>query len=102
MYLPIHRACEAGDLGEVKKLLTSNPQMAHSRTAENDQPLHFAAQHNHVAIARLLLDNGADVNARGNHDFTPLHYAAHYGCPECAELLVDSGVDLEAVDDHGW
>ena len=27
--------------------------------------LHFAAERNHVEVAKVLLENGADVNAKG-------------------------------------
>ncbi|MGP3709070.1 ankyrin repeat domain-containing protein [Gordonia paraffinivorans] len=41
-------------------------------TIADRTPLHFAAQDNTVAVARLLPEYGADVNARNDHDNTPL------------------------------
>ncbi|MBY4572987.1 hypothetical protein ACN94_05160 [Gordonia paraffinivorans] len=41
-------------------------------TIADRTPLHFAAQDDTVAVARLLAEYGADVNARNDHDNTPL------------------------------
>jgi hypothetical protein len=64
-------------------------------------PLHYAACHGHIEIARLLLQNGAEVNAKCNGGSTPLHSAAAHGHVEILHLLVENGADLEAQANNG-
>jgi ankyrin repeat protein len=50
--------------------------------------LHFAARHNHVGIARQLLDAGADLNAREANDIWPLLMAISNDKMEMAHFLL--------------
>jgi tetratricopeptide (TPR) repeat protein len=71
-------------------------------------PLMYAAQHNAVASAKLLLDVGADPNAAtvqpsdncyyslNRTSVTALHYAVRYASVELVELLVDRGAAVFA------
>jgi ankyrin repeat protein len=56
-------------------------------------PLHLAAFHNLVAIAKVLLQANAYVNARERSGLTPLHLAR---TREMAELLVAAGASVGA------
>ena len=64
-------------------------------------PLHHAAAHGNVAVAKLLLGAGAQVNetnAAPLHGWMPLHFAACYsyqerGQPAVAELLLEERAD---------
>jgi ankyrin repeat protein len=58
-------------------------------------PLHYAAAHEHLDVAQLLLASGANVNARqletiGN---TPLRHVADRCSLAMATLLVQAGAD---------
>jgi ankyrin repeat protein len=54
--------------------------------------LHRAASRGHVAVVRLLLDQGVDVKAKDIiFDYTALHMAARYGHEAVAQLLVEKG-----------
>ena len=61
--------------------------------------LFYAAEHNKVGLAKLLLDRGADYEARTISQSTPLHYAADNDSLAVAELLLDRGADYEARDE---
>ncbi len=63
--------------------------------------LHFAADNDHLAICRLLIDKGAQVDAKSSGGWTPLHYAAGRNV-EIVRLLCDSGADVEARNNDGW
>jgi ankyrin repeat protein len=44
-----------------------------SRDSHCNSPLHLACIHNHIQIARLLIEFGADLTQRNMHDQTPFH-----------------------------
>jgi ankyrin repeat protein len=63
----------------------------------NQTPLHFAAEHGHAEVARVLLEHGADIEAK--HIETSLHYAAKRGHEEVVRVLLEHGADVEARDE---
>ena len=95
----IHDAARDGDLGKVKELLKSNPDLVFSKDDRGFTPLHLAAQKGHKDVAELLLANGADVNAKGNKGYTPLNEAAVYGHKDVAELLLAYKAEVNAKSD---
>jgi uncharacterized protein len=64
-------------------------------------PLHYAARHNHVEVAKLLIQAGAKVNAREANDITPLLMAIGSGNAAVARFLVEHGADVNAADWYG-
>jgi ankyrin len=64
-------------------------------------PLHYAARHDHVEAARVLLKAGAAVNAREANDITPLLMAISNNNMAVAHLLLASGGDVNAADWYG-
>ena len=62
--------------------------------------LHYAALHDKVGLAKLLLDRGADYEARDGWLWTPLHWAARNNSRAVAELLLDRGAKIEARDEE--
>jgi len=66
-------------------------------------PLHYAADHGHVDILHLLVENGADLEAQGNIGRRTLHFAASNGhLPFIQELLSRYHVDINARDNFGF
>lgn len=59
--------------------------------------LHMAATHNHVEIARLLIDSGAQLRCKDNEDLTPLHCAGSEGNIEIVQLMFQAGAKQD-----GW
>jgi ankyrin repeat protein len=59
-------------------------------------PLWWAANHGHLALARMLLERGADVNTPDHHGGTPLTQAASSGHLEMVRYLVKMGADVHA------
>jgi ankyrin len=64
-------------------------------------PLHYAARHNHVEVAKLLLQAGANVNAREANEITPLLMAISNDNMAVAHFLLGHGGDVNAVDWYG-
>ncbi len=64
--------------------------------------LFYAAEHNKVGLAKILLDRGAKIEARDENQWTPLHWAAFFDSRAVAELLLDRGADYEARDYEQW
>ncbi len=61
--------------------------------AEDDSPLHGAAQLGHEDICRDLLEAGADPNRVDSLEETALHKASAGGYTAVIQLLLDSGAD---------
>ena len=58
----IHDAAKAGDLEQLKKILTTNPSLVNSTDKDRMTPLHHAVDAGHIKAASLLIQNGAEVN----------------------------------------
>lgn len=67
--------------------------------AAQQTPLHWAARHGHVDVARGLIANGAGVDVRDTLRRTPLHLAVEH--PDMIRFLVEAGADLQAGDSLG-
>ena len=66
--------------------------------AEDDSPLHGAAQLGHEAVCRDLLEAGADPNRVDSLEETALHKASTGGYTAVIQLLLDSGADPEITE----
>jgi len=90
----LHLAAQDGDLDAVSRLVAEGEDI----NAFDDlgkTPLHYAADREHVEVARYLIEHGANVNAHheptlGN---TPLGDVAATCSYVMAKLLVDAGSD---------
>lgn len=113
---PIHKAAKAGNLDNVKTLITQGINV-NSRDSDQFQktPLHYAAQSGYTEIVNLLLAKGANVNARtlttvtrrdGSREkkwkeksATPLQMASGEGHTEIVKILLGAGADAN-IRDH--
>jgi ankyrin repeat protein len=100
--LNLHGAAKAGDLEQIKKLLTGDETGkgvdVNAKNPDGVTALHLAATQGHRSVAELLLSKGADVNSKvsGDDAFTPLHFAAIYGKQDMVNLLLSEGADVDA------
>lgn len=100
----IHQAVIDGDAPRVEALLASDRSLA-SSPDESDPfrslPLHFAAMHGRVEIAKLLLNAGARVDDGDSDGSTPLDCAAQRRKAEMVEFLLARGANPNRRDRNG-
>ena len=99
----IHDVIAAGNTDRVVRLIRANPELLLEKddTTTEDFPLHTAAIHGQLEIARMLLDAGAEVDALDSDASTPLHDAALRGHAEVVALLLERGADVHRRDFNG-
>ena len=89
---PLADAAEAREWTLVRRLIDEKTP------ADQTQPdgmtaLHWAAYHDELAPAKLLIQAGADAKAVNRYGVTPLAIACTNGNGELVELLLDAGAD---------
>src|SRR6266576_202606 len=84
-------AVQAQDQAAVKALLAKSVDV-NAPQADGTTALHWAAHHNNIALADLLLRNGARVSAANRYGVTPLSLAsAHGSAVEMIDKLLKAG-----------
>ncbi|KAL8833024.1 MAG: hypothetical protein Q9170_004570 [Blastenia crenularia] len=58
--------------------------------------LYLACANGHLAVVRILLDQGADINLSGGRLGTPLQAACYEGHANIVQLLVENGADTKS------
>ncbi|KAJ1699520.1 hypothetical protein LUZ63_008032 [Rhynchospora breviuscula] len=79
------------DVSAVRRLLEEDKDLVNARDYDRRTPLHVAALHGWIDVARCLLDHGADVNAQDRWKNTPLADAEGAKKQETIELLKTYG-----------
>jgi len=89
-----------GNPDNVEEMLAQGARID-MRDAAGKTALHFAAAYGHLAVMRVLLDNGADIDDQTyDAKLTPLHMAAHHRKAAAAKLLVEKGADVSLRDNE--
>ena len=111
----IKTAIESGDLAELDRLLTLNPNLANkkiqweSNTEVKSDPLHYISDcifyklltnDTEAQLAKTLIKYGALINGSEDSE-TPLIGAASLGAASVAKVLIDAGADIHATSVHG-
>ena len=66
--------------------------------AEDDRPIHAAAQLGHLEVIRVLAESGADLDSRDNLGETALHKASSGGYLEVIDFLLQAGADCSITE----
>jgi ankyrin repeat protein len=89
----IWRAAEAGDVGEVERLVGQDPGLLDAGDGAGTTPLMWASMRGHVGVVRWLLDKGAAINGRDATRCTALWYVCVHGHAPVVRLLMERGAD---------
>lgn len=73
--LPIHKAAEAGNVANVERLLTIQPEGLEAKNHRAVTPLMLAVQNGHLEVVQLLSAKGANFNACLPNGLFPLYMA---------------------------
>jgi ankyrin repeat protein len=88
--LPLHVACEVGNLGIVKKLLAANPETLAAKGEDDMTPIYTASWNGHADLVKFLIEAKGDVTAPKKSGFIPLHAACAKGHIAVARELIAS------------
>jgi ankyrin repeat protein len=95
---PLLAASMHGHVNVVDALLQCGAAVDFCSNGNRVPPIAVAAQLNHVAVARRLIEAKCDVNIVAAHvGYTALHRAAEEGLAEMCELLVAAGAALDVL-----
>lgn len=98
---PLHDACKAGCLSDVKSLLRRE-QDAYVSDSDMWNCMHYAVDGNDLDTVRFLIGVSPRLlNSRDVRGLTPLHVACWNGHPGMVRLLVLEGADIEAKTNWG-
>jgi ankyrin repeat protein len=92
---------------EIAEILVKHGADIHAKNRRGAQPIHYAADRNHInTIAQAdtigyLLSAGADPNAADKNGVTPLHRAVRTRSLESVRALLDGGADPGVRNNNG-
>ncbi len=99
----LHDVVEAGDIGQVRRLISKGADVNAKSDGRLITPVYLAARKGHKDICELLITNGAEVNTKSGEldlgnmkdgGWTPLHAACAGGHREVAKLILAYGADV--------
>jgi ankyrin repeat protein len=94
-------ACERADIPAIQSILRDAPDIARSLSDADKRLLVDAAEANHAAGIKFLLDIGFDPHVANHEDMTALHMAAFHGFADLVKLLLQYEPELERRNGYG-
>lgn len=92
-----HKACIAGNLKEVKALLSLKERID-VKQLDEDHTLSEVVRKKNVDIVKILIGLGVNVNKQGVSPIAPLHWAvASPNNLPVAKILIQNGANLDAI-----
>jgi hypothetical protein len=95
------RACDAGNVEEVKQWLKDTPEDLNEPDNASNTPLQIAALSGLDDIVKLLLEANCDIDCKNVDADTPLIDAVENGHFEVIKLLLDAGMDAGQTNQKG-
>lgn len=97
---PVVEAVKDGKVETVRALLASRVD-PNTAEADGTTALHWAAHHDNLAAADLLMKAGANVRAANRYGVTPLWLACINGSARMVERLLNAGADPNTAMPEG-
>ncbi|KAJ5950794.1 Ankyrin repeat-containing domain protein [Penicillium vulpinum] len=97
---PLHVASLRGYHDLVQSFL-EHGWSAHLRDARKNTPLHYAAEGDHLEVARTLLNADADINSTANYYSNLLFFTARSDSPNVLRALLEKGANINTQDNTG-
>ena len=82
-------------------IMHMNCSNVNERDYLGNAPLHYAALHDSVEVAIMLIDNGATVDLIGQYGHTPLHKAAISDSDNIGVMLLEAEHEVDQKDNAG-
>ena len=94
-------AIDAGDIGEIKRMLAKNCD-ANISAADGWTALHVAVVCGETKVVQMMTERNADVNCRTSLGQTPIHQAARKGREDVLRILLKAkNIDINATTNNG-
>jgi ankyrin repeat protein len=89
-----------GNVEELKKINFLERHLESKDDNSGSSPFTVAVERRHLAVAKILLENGAKIDHKNASGWTVLHWAAG-GYFDIVKFLLDHGANIEATDAYG-
>lgn len=96
----LHWAVRNDDALQLRKLLQQDKELVNVTDYDKRTPLHIAATHDCISVAKVLVSEGAALNAKDRWGNSPRGEAESAGYKEMVKLLKDSGAEAHAGSSH--
>lgn len=93
----LHWAVRCNDEGALRYLLRQDRNLVNAADYDKRTPLHIAATHDCVSVAKVLIAEGAAVNVMDRWGNSPRGEAESAGYLEMVKLLNDCGAEAHAL-----
>jgi ankyrin repeat protein len=102
--LDVFEAAAFGDVDRLTELLSDEPSLVTSYSADGFTALHFAAFFGRFEAAALLIERGAEVDAfgRGWMTGTAMHSAVSRLQSDVVRILLEAGANPNVRQSAGW
>ena len=94
----LHVAAAAGNVEQVKRLISAGHPINAQHPSGSLTPLHKAAGEGRADVVQVLIEAGAQLNYKTDNGQTPLHLAAKIGSAEICKLLIEAGANPTLID----
>ena len=98
----LHAAAEGGNSSIMRSILSYDIDINSKDDESSATPLIIAVMHNHVEVAKYLLQKGADISlTTESNKRNALHIASQYGSVEAMEMLLSYDLSPDSRDGEG-
>src|SRR5690606_1398910 len=98
----IHNAIQKGDITQIKKLISADPNCINVKDNDGITPLSAAILAGKRPVIDLLISKGADIAVKDEEGITALHLAATAGDAATVRQLLAKGANPSVKSNTGF